>query len=181
MKSLCRALVVLASLCISVNAYAGETFEFIHKPQLGDTLPPPGERFPLSVVVQGTRRIDLAVRALIVRDGKLMETPLVGTLDEQDRAIYSTEIHVPLAEVSYQFILYPPNNGTPLLSKRFVLRRRCIPNITLTDLTPTAATAEEDPAQTALQRARDLERDLNQLDAVVQILGDIQAVLQEQK
>ncbi|RMD86603.1 MAG: hypothetical protein D6808_02955 [Candidatus Dadabacteria bacterium] len=144
-----------------------------HRPIKGYQMPSPGTKMKLKVLFPKIRRIDLPVKALIVMDGKALFLPLSGTLDERDRSVYWVEIRAPLADLSYRFVVYP-DDGEPVYSKKYVVRRPCLPDTRL-------ASTEISEDANVVERSEELTRVTQRLRADIEIYSNVIDQLKEIK
>lgn len=179
MNKLRSAIVLLLALiCLPLNALAqkGPELKVLHKPLKSGELPAPGEKFELRAMLQGLRNINLKMRALVVSDGRLMDLSLTGTLDEQDRVIYTTQLPAPLAEINYQFFLYR-DDETVLPTQRFSIQRSCLPDVSLLNAATPEPNAAGEVIKDLVRRAKGLERDVRSYARLAETLAALKAVL----
>ena len=162
---------------------AYEKLQFAHQPLKGGDLPAPGDTVTVSVMIKNSRELELSMRLHVSRDGYLLDLPLRGSIDSSDQIQYTTTVMAPLGELSYQFVLYNKENKPVRTSKRYVIRRKCIPDVNLTDLevSITPETASVDPALTLLLRARGLESDLSYFQRAIDLIEESRALLVEEE
>jgi hypothetical protein len=169
--------------CIIFAIYAGISCAWaenatLHSLQLQHTapdlnqLPGPGEILTLSVRTLGSNDVDLPVRAMITKDGKLMDLPMTIKVDRNETITYEIKLRAPLAEISYQFYLSTPDMP-PVVSERFLLRRSCIPDVRLTDTFIDRSTKGDERARVMIEKADGLRRDLATYAQVFQLLDKI--------
>ena len=150
----------------------------LHQPQEVRELPAPGRPVKLRTMVTNTKSIVLPVSALVVRDGRLVQLPLKGQLDDLERAIYSVDVPAPVGELAYQFVLTQPDLPA-VVSMRYSTHRECLPGTNLADAyTPLDYTTVEGRRDLIL-RARGLERDLNHYDTVISLLTELKSHVTE--
>ncbi len=155
---------------------AATELKLLHKPIKASELPFPGEKLELRVLLQGLRNINLPLRAFVVSDGRLMDLPLSGTLDEQDRVVYNVVLPAPLAEINYQFFLYR-DEETVLPTQRFSIQRTCLPEIKLTDMQSGELPPGKGMIKELVARAKGLERDVKTYTRLSETLEALKAVL----
>jgi hypothetical protein len=98
-----------------------------------EELPAPGAPMILKARVTNSKALDRIVRAMIVRDGRLVEVPMIKSyLNEDDLATFEFQVTAPLAELTYKFVAYD-NERPAFASPQYVVRRRCMPALELTD------------------------------------------------
>jgi hypothetical protein len=168
------SLLLLFTFAYSAGAQAqteSSAIKITHTTPTAGELPYPGEELKLSAFLENTRSFDLHMRAVVVRDGVVMEIiPRESTLDSNDKPRYTFVINAPEHELSYQFVLLLPSQKT-VSSNRFVLTRPCRIMPKLTDL-ENPALDKEDAATLALL-STGLERDIGAYDTTAKILDSI--------
>jgi len=152
--------------------------QFVHTPPRVEELPTPGRAMKLKVTIQGAPNLDGSTRAFVVGDGRLMELPLQGVYNESDDVVYTLDLWSPLAELSYQFVYYPPQ-GTPGISQRYALSRPCLPNWKLTDAKIDRELNTEPRVKELIRVTRDLDIDLKGLEYIVDLLAQLRKQTQE--
>src|SRR5688572_27740880 len=96
MKKLAIIFLVVVMFTLIPSGAEAQEVSLVHQPYTADQLPFPGAPMTLSVLVNGTRDSQNLVRAILVRDGRLMDVPLQEiNQDDQDRLVYSAQIHAP--------------------------------------------------------------------------------------
>lgn len=149
----------------------------VHIPPKAESLPLPAKMLTLEVKLSGTNRTNRKLRALVVRDGRLIDVALGNAQrNERDEPIYKLAIYSPLAELSYQFILYNPD-GSVTGSERYVLRRTCLPNIELTDTTVPTDAKNRDLIETLVRQSKGLDRDLESYEKVYALLEELKGLI----
>ena len=140
----------------------------------GDGLPYPGHPIKLTVTVIGTKNSQLTMRALLVRDGRLIEQPIDdGILDEEDRLVYTLDTFAPLAELSYQFVFGGPQ-GTVGISPRVVARRACIPDIRTIDTEIDPNIDLTSKLKELLRQSQGLETEVKNYETTVKLIEELQ-------
>lgn len=146
-------------------------------PQLSE-IPAPGKIITLNMMLKDQRDLDLRVEILVTRDGKLMALPYSRSyLNEQDFATYEFNIYAPLAEASYLFVVYP-RDSEPRTSRKYVIRRACLPKVDLTQLTPPLPDSQKgelDRMRELLDQAKGLETDLENYETALKLVKEIKA------
>ncbi|NDC38001.1 MAG: hypothetical protein EBZ48_08105 [Proteobacteria bacterium] len=108
-----------------------------------EQLPDPGVPMVLKVRLTNTRALDRTVRAIISRDGRSVEVPLLKSyLNEKDTPTFEFQITAPLVELTYQFVASDADRPS-VVSPLYAVRRPCLPRLELTDTTISA----ESPAE----------------------------------
>lgn len=169
----------VAVLCASLIAFAGRVFaefQFQHTPPSAQELPFPGKELSLNVFLpKEVLSVGLKVRALITKDGRLMEVQdNEPTIDTSDKAVYKIAIPSPSASVSYQFI-FTDKGGASFGSPRYSVVRKCTPDTELTTVRkpPAGGQVTADDAQRLVLDAAGLARDIDSFEHVVSLLSDI--------
>lgn len=181
---LIRTLILsIALLPLSIDrasAQAATQIDFAHAPVTLSELPSPGKPVVLSVIMKkDVIGVGMKVRALIARDGKLIEIQDVEPdLDSQDRAIFRFEVPSPLAEMSYQF-LFNDKLGQGSSSKRYVVQRACVPNVQVTNIQKSGNTVvTKDDVGTLITQAKGLERDIDLYERTIKLLNEIHVAVE---
>ena len=139
---------------------AALTMSVLNQPPDPKDLPLPGQ--PVEVVFQLLDAWDVikGVRILAVVDGRLMEIPIKNSyLNKHDQPEYIVQIPAPLSQLSYQ-ILVPDGNGDYSWSRRFFVRRSCLPVTDLIDLDADWRVNGQGLVRACSERASALEREL---------------------
>lgn len=122
----------------------------LHSAPKPSELPAPGYPVDLVVTLKNTKSTEYRLRALIVRDGELMDTSISeARYNSAEEPYYKLTLKAPLGELVYQFILVN-QVGNLSVSERYSVRRACIPSVT-------AAPEGIDPALRGAQRISALE------------------------
>jgi hypothetical protein len=131
----------------------------------------PGTPFTVKVKLGNTRDTERRLRAIVVRDGRLADVPPLKAayLDEYDQPTYELQIFSPLAELSYQFVLYNPD-GTFSTTPRHTVRRQCIPFIDIEQITLEPKSQGEARLDALVKLSRGLEREVAAYDTAVKLL-----------
>ena len=144
-----------------------------------DTLPMPGTPFIIKAVLSNTKDTERRMRAFIVRDGRVSDVaPLKAYLDENDQPTYEIQMHAPLAELSYQLVLYNPD-GSFSVSRRISVRRPCVPYIDLSKIKLEPKSQGEARLETLIKLSRGLEREVSNYDVALKILEDLNERLKQ--
>ena len=148
----------------------------LHQAPQPSQIPAPGKLLTLNMLLKDQRDLDLRAEILVTRDGKLMALPYSRSyLNEQDYATYEFNIYAPLAEASYIFVIYP-RESEPSTSRRYVIRRTCLPKVDLTQLTPPLPDSQKgelDRMRELLEQAKGLETDLQNYETALQLIKEI--------
>jgi len=151
----------------------------VHRQLTAAELPAPLQPFSLEVTLRGIRDIGLDIRAYVVRDGRVMDLfPVNSYLSDYGDAVYSFDMSAPLAETSYQFFL-SRGDGTFDISKRYSIRRDCLPDVKLTVIDSEHSPIGQERLVALLQQTKGLERDIEQYERASQILQDIKELLSD--
>lgn len=148
--------VLCASLGLAISAAADNAVMSVtHTPMSAANLPEPGKDFIVSASIRNSGGQDPDVRAFVTADGALSQiSPDRIYPGENKDFIAEFKLFAPLGEISYQFVA-KTENGAIAPSKRFALRRQCLPRLKLDRKYP------DDEANYALslgQKADELER-----------------------
>lgn len=156
-------------LCSATLLAAQNKLELKHQPIKSGLLAPPGEKMTLKVELLGERDINKNIRALLVQDGRLMDLPMLGSIDEQDRIIYSLDIKASLVELVYQFVLRNAD-GSAIISERYNISRECLPDVSLADISSLDTVEQTERAKELVKLAAELEQDVKVYN---QILSEV--------
>ena len=108
-----------------------EQISLLHTPKKAEELPHPGQDITLIAKLTGTRDTSLKLAAALVKDGRFMQVNATEAyLNEYDQPTYEITFPAPVAEMSYQLVIFSPD-GTASMSPRYVVRRTCLPNVQL--------------------------------------------------
>lgn len=108
-----------------------------------EQLPDPGVPMIIKARVINSKALDRTVRAMIVRDGRLVEVPMIKSyLNENDLATFEFPVTAPLAELTYKFIAYD-NERPAFVSPEYIVRRPCLPALEPTDPRVTSENPDE--------------------------------------
>jgi hypothetical protein len=150
-----------------------------HTPPYGTDLPFPGKLMSLEAKLLNTKQTNRKLRVLIVRDGRLLDLSTDGALlNERDIPTYKFTIYSPLAEISYQFILYNPD-GTVTTSRRYSVRRDCLPNVELTGVKPDSELSADEKIAALAHQSRGLDRDLEAYERALGLLEELRTIIKE--
>lgn len=137
------------------------------------TLPLPGAPIIVKAKLSNTKDTERRLRALVVRDGKLSDVaPLKSYLDEYDQPTYEMQFFSPLAELSYQFVLYNPD-GSFSTTPRLSVRRNCIPFIDLNKIKLEPKSQGEARLEALVKLSRGLEREISTYDVALKIIDSL--------
>lgn len=142
-------------------------------------LPPPG--YPLTVRAQlvGTTDVTRPMRALVTVDSRvLVVLPTKAALNEYDFPEYVFQIHAPLNDLSYQFVLYATDEPA-VFSDRLYVARSCTPNVEPVSTTIDPKLEGDALLQVLIERSDALDREATLLDEAGRILTDIKTLLEE--
>lgn len=151
----------------------------VHSAPKVEELPLPGRPLTLNVRLSGTKNTDLKLRTLVVRDGRTIDTFAPSAeLNERDEPVYRISTYSPLAELSYQFVLYR-ENGSIEASPRYRIRRPCLPNVELTSTEKVGEGSGEARVVALVEQAKGLDRDLEAYERALLILDEIKTLVKE--
>ena len=144
---------------VAAPPVARPTVKLVHTALRAEQLPFPGEKIPLKVIMQGSRDYEFRLRTFAVIDGVLSDiAPTKAYLNEQDLATYEVELFAPVAELSYQFVLYGRDGATVATSPRYLARRPCVPEVK-------AVSNQRSDDKPLPERLSELEQDANSLSS----------------
>lgn len=153
--------------------------EFIHQPAQAAQLPPPGQPLSLTVQLKNSRDPERRLRMLAAVDGEFVDVFVDGgTLNEFDQPVYKIETFSPLAQISYQFVMRTDDGGV-VSSPRFVIRRPCIPNVSLVDLKAPADGSGDARLALAVERAQRLEGEIASYETLLSLVNQIKERLNQ--
>ena len=93
------------------------------------SLPLPGYPLTLTAQLVNTTDVSDVMRAFVSLDGRVMSVlPAKAYLNKYDSPEYVFQIHAPVSELSYQFVLYRKDEPA-LFSERFTVQRSCLPDV----------------------------------------------------
>lgn len=137
----------------------------------------PGSKVKLRVMIEGTKHLGHRLRALITRDGKLIDiSSKSAKFDEQERPVFEVEIPAPMHSLEYQYFLYDSQNKLLASSERYKQYRDCLPVTSNRDL-------KEDPddknaeIRKLLMHSRILERHIAAYSYAGEIFDDIEQLI----
>lgn len=163
------------------DGQSGDSPVILHTPPEAGSLPSPGSQYKLLMQLQGTNDLELSVRALVVNDDRLMDVRSSKSyMDEREVATYEFNVLAPLAETSYQFVVYG-NKTSPQLSERYRLTRSCLPRVKPIDIVPVEGTSAKERFLKLQSQSNSLERDLAEYDGIVNILNAFKEELRKKK
>ena len=169
--------VILSIFVACTTAFAAsDEIKLLHEPL--KELPAPGRGMILSLHIAGSRSPHHQVRALVVRDGKLLDVVLhPSTFDKGDRLVYSAQIPAPRETMSYQFVL-SQQDIEPIRTKRFEVARSCKPQSSLEpyDGKPIDP-ARESGLRPLVNQARGFVRDVEQYELLIKQLESMKEAL----
>lgn len=166
------SLFITASLAFA----SASEITLLHEPV--KELPVPGRGMVLALHISGSRSPHHKVRALVVRDGKLLDVALLpSTFDKGDRLVYAAQIPAPHDSISYQFVL-SEESGEQHRTKQFRVSRACTPQSELEpyDGKPIDP-ARESGLHPLVNQARGLVRDVEQYELLVKQLEAMKEAL----
>lgn len=175
-----KALLFFLATLALVTAAQAQDIAILHNALTAETLPLPGRSLDLGIQVKGVPNIDGVARIFLVSDGRLMEFPMQGNFSERDEVLYSATLWAPLAEMSYQFVFYPPS-GTPVVSKRYQIKRSCIPRWEPKEIKIEPGLSTEGRVKALIKATRDLETDNKGYEQVLNLVSAIVKTLNSEK
>lgn len=159
----------------------GPALDISHTPPKPSELPSPGKTLSLTAMLKRNPAFaDSRMNAIIVSDGRLMEIQnREPTFDDQDRLKFTVDIPAPITELAYQFVLFD-SKGSSTISRRYSVKRECIPDIKLTSLERTSQDSGTQGEVVALvEQSSGLEKDIGLYESAVSILSQIQQLVEK--
>lgn len=169
-------IVILLLLTSSLAFATSNEIKLLHEPI--KELPTPGRGMMLALHISGSRSPNHKVRALVVRDGKLLDVALLpSTFDKGDRLVYAAQVPAPHDSISYQFVL-SEESGEQHRTKQFKISRACTPQSELEpyDGKPIDP-ARESGLHPLVNQARGLVRDVEQYELLSRQLEALKEAL----
>jgi hypothetical protein len=144
---------------------------------MGDALPFPGTMVPVRVSLKNTRDSDRKLRGFFSIDGRVMEIALEGArFSEAEEPTYEFQIPSPVAQVTYQFVLYNPDQ-TFVVTPRYVVKRSCTPDLALAAESVDAKLKGDKKITALISTSKGLERDIESYEHVLKLLDEIKGLL----
>ena len=173
----CSILAALfGALCPAAQA---DTFKILHKPVASAELPDPESPMIIKFSVNSSRELERTVRALITKDGRLIEVPLLKSyLNEKDYPTYEFQFNAPIAELNYQFVAYDGQGGA-VHSEHYAVRRSCLPALQITDLSSIKDLTPDEQLKTLFDRTVRLSEEIEQYEQSVKSIEHLQKLLKE--
>lgn len=188
MKMFRHVLVAICSMLISVEPTVATPFEatstrsvgFKHIPPRAQDLPAPGSTLKLSLQLTNTREITQLVTALVTIDGRLMNVlGSDGYLNEYDNPTFEIATNSPAAEIAYQFVVRA-QDGSIATSKRYAVRRSCLPRIDLTSVAIPETAQGRERLTATIERTKELERDITMLEQTLRTATRLKGMLEDE-
>ena len=179
----------LKILCLSICSFLASPLraenslvkQIQHTPIKSSQLPAPGTPMTISLDLSEFRGVIARERLLVVRDGKLLDVPLLeGVADGHDSLTHNGIINAPLVELKYQAVITLADGNT-VSSPSYTLRRACVPNITLASIEDPADTSISERLKRYVQQSRDLEKDLSQYENAITLLESLVGQMKEEQ
>lgn len=167
-------------IIISINAAFAQTsnrqISLLHTEIKPEQLPYPGVNLTLSVAIANTKDSQLILKGYIVRDGKLLEITLGDvSQDQNERLVFSSTLAAPLAEMNYHFVLLGPK-GVVASSKRYAVRRTCLPDVTGVDLNLAEDIEMKDKLIKLQSQASGLQDEVQNYEGVKKLLDELKII-----
>lgn len=151
--------------------------EVLHTPPDLRALPQAIPMLPIVIQLNNTKSIDVKVRLVGARDGRLVDIMFPrGTLNQEDFPEYRVEIPAPTAALTYQFIVHQVD-GSLSTSPRFAVQRPCVQNYRVAVPEDSADAAFKRQVGDLVSKAKSLERETAQLDASMKVIDELKAAL----
>lgn len=171
------AIVTISCIAIGTITFAhaeSSQMSVVHNPPTVRDLPEPGKQFKIALTVKNMRELSPDIRAYVVTDGELTQISPVRTYPGEDKdAIAEFSFFAPLAEISYQFVA-KSETGAITPSKRFVIRRQCLPRLKIDRDYPTD---EASHGLSLAQKAEELERLIIVYEQATKTIDELKALV----
>ena len=146
----------------------------LHTPLKAQSLPYPGQNLTITVKLSSSRDTNRKIVLMAVRDGKLMTVvSQPGFLDELDQPTYNFILPSPIGELSYNILLYTPDGGVQM-SRRFLVRRSCIPDVQMADANIPQDLQGRERLQRLVRESASLKNDLSGYEKILALLDELQ-------
>lgn len=163
----------------TASAQPSQAKNIVHTPIKSVQLPPPGTPMVINFDLSRIDGVIARERLLVIRDGKLLDVPLVeGPVEGRDTLSHNAELHAPLVELKYQAVITLAD-GKTFSSPYYTLRRSCVPNISLASIDDPADSSVSERLQRYVIQSRDLERDLTQYENAISLLESLVGQMKE--
>jgi hypothetical protein len=151
-----------------------------HIPPRAQDIPAPGAPLKLGFQLTNTREITQLVTALVTVDGQLMSVlGSEGYLNEYDNPAFEITTIAPLAEITYQLVVRG-QDGSIVTSKRYAVRRSCLPSIELTSIAIPETVQGREKLSAIIERTKGLERDLGLLEQALRSAAKLKEMLEDE-
>jgi hypothetical protein len=151
----------------------------MHVAPAAQQLPLPGTEVELAVSLKNTRDLDRPLRAIVVRDGQRSEEIIPkATFNFKEEPTYKLVTESPLGELSYQFILYL-GDGTAQASERYVVRRPCLPDVSIAPSSPGSDVQGDQRVLDMIQAKDALEREIKVYEHTRATLVELKELLKK--
>jgi hypothetical protein len=151
--------------------------EVLHTPPDLRALPQAVPMLPIVIQLNNTKSIDMKVRLVGARDGRLIDIMFPrGNLNQEDFPEYRVEIPAPTAALTYQFIVHQ-GDGSLSTSPRFAVQRPCVQNYRVAVPEDSADAAFKRQVGDLVSKAKSLERETAQLDASMKVIDELKTAL----
>lgn len=173
-------IVMLAGAFVSHSfADSKSAMTIAHKELTSADLPDPEVPMVIRFSLSNTRELERTVRALIVKDGRLIEIPLLKSyLNQRDWPTYEFQLNAPLVELNYQFVAYDGRGGA-IVSNRYSVRRACLPALQLTDISNDPTKNPDEQLKILFDRSVRLSEEIEQYEQSLKTLDSLQKLLKE--
>ena len=171
-------------------------FQIQHTPPTA--LPPIGSLVKLSFTlipmlsskqnIDAGRSTDQQVQATVVLDGQLMVIPVRNiVLDDRDRPRFEVTFNAPVGELSYAVTVLDVEGGVSS-SRRYELKRTCLPQVELSDTTLVAQGPETDKPRNGravldelLVKTNVLKSEVDQLDRAIKEMEELHGMMEKRQ
>lgn len=174
-----QAICFVAAIAVPLIAgagYAQDAARIHHVPMPASELPYPGAPMEIKATLINSRNSQLVMRAFVVKDGKVMDMTFDHlSSSDGEHLEYSTKLPAPLGELSYQLVLSGPQ-GVVASSKRFFIRRECLPVVTNLEINPELPADAKTRLKALKVRAIDLQNEVQNYESVVKLLAELKSL-----
>lgn len=182
-KGALYALIGTVCSCYAISVAQAQTAEppaaaiqLAHTPPDPAQLPAPGLPITLTVRINNSKRLDLPIKAMIVRDGRLMVAPLpTPTYNTREEPVYTLQTFAPQAEINYRFVITTPE-GNSLSTKSFLLRRSCLPSIEAADFESSEELQGTQRLEALIRHSKNLERDITAYQEALKLIAELKEI-----
>lgn len=146
-----------------------QSIDISHNEISAASLPAPGQPLVITAHVKGLVDKSAVAKVLVVRDGLLLELNDSEGESTADKTSFSVTVPSPLAELSYQFIV-SSSQGFIGNSKRFSVKRPCVPDVLITNVPPT----KQQDVATLTAQVNGLQKDIDLYEETLNLIGNLE-------